>query len=130
MAYIVIVDDDQNFASAVAKVLHNEGHETKIELQISRALKNMEERVPDLAILDVMFPEDPSAGFEMARTIKKNQALKDIPGLMLTGVNATFPLGFGPKDINETWFPISDFLEKPIDFDVLLTKVSSLLGQT
>ena len=130
MAYLMIVDDDPDFASAVAKVLQNAGHEIEIEPKIEPVLDNMATRVPDLAILDVMFPEDPNAGFDLARSIRKNQKFKNMPILMLTGVNASFPLGFGAKDINDSWLPISDFLEKPIDFDVLLNKVTTLLGKT
>ncbi|UCF98819.1 MAG: response regulator [Spirochaetaceae bacterium] len=127
MAYILIVDDDRDFADAAARVLASAGHETEIEPKIEAAIEKMQSRKPELAILDVMFPEDPAAGFELARKVRKIPALGKMPILMLTAVNATFPLGFGPKDINNTWLPISDFLEKPVDFDVLLSKVSGLL---
>jgi DNA-binding response OmpR family regulator len=127
MAYVLIVDDDTDFADAAARVLADAGHETEIEPKIAAALEKMQSRKPDLAILDVMFPEDPTAGFELARKVRKTPALRDLPILMLTAVNTSFPLGFGSKDINDSWLPISDFLEKPIDFDVLLNKVSGLL---
>ena len=48
---------------------------------------------------------------------------------MLTAINAKFPLGFGPNDIDSEWMPVTDFLEKPVDFDVLRGKVAKLLGQ-
>ncbi len=81
-------------------------------------------------VLDVMFPEDSSAGFELARIMRhENETLKMIPILMLTAINAKFPLGFGPKDIDSEWMPVTAFLEKPVDFDVLKGKVSKLLGQ-
>ncbi|MCG7851112.1 MAG: hypothetical protein MIO92_01170, partial [Methanosarcinaceae archaeon] len=54
---------------------------------------------------------------------------KMIPILMLTAINTKFPLGFGPKDIDDDWLPVTEFLEKPVDFDVLVDKVSKLLGQ-
>jgi DNA-binding response OmpR family regulator len=128
MAYIMIVDDDEDFTSAIATVLKNAGHEVSTESRTDQALQAMEARVPDLAILDVMFPEDASAGFELARSIrKKEEALKKMPILLLTGVNTKFPLGFGPNDIDEAWMPVTDYLEKPINFDVLVSKVSSLL---
>jgi CheY-like chemotaxis protein len=59
----------------------------------------------------------------------KNNNLKDIPILMLTAINTKFPLGFGAKDIDEDWLPVTDFLEKPVDFDLLRQKVAQLLGQ-
>ena len=128
MAYVMIVDDDDDFAAAASTILRNAGHEVQIELDTESATKSMEKRPPELVILDVMFPEDASAGFELARTMRHyNEKLKDIPVLMLTAVNAKFPLGFGSRDIDDNWLPVSDFLEKPVDLDVLRGKVDALL---
>ena len=128
MAYIMIVDDDEDFASAASTILRNAGHEVQIELDTEDAVKSMEKKPPELVILDVMFPEDASAGFELARTMRHyNEKLKDIPVLMLTAVNDKFSLGFGTQDIGGTWLPVSDFLEKPVDFDMLQKKVEDLL---
>ncbi len=75
-----------------------------------------------------MFPEDSSAGFELARSMRHhNEKLKNIPVLMLTAVNAKFPLGFCSRDIDDNWLPVSNFMEKPIDFDVLRSEVDTLL---
>ncbi len=129
MAYILIVDDDEDFASTTATVLRKEGYEVQVELDIESAVKSMESKPPDLAILDVMFPEDASAGFELARSMRHESGkLKNIPILMLTAINTKFPLGFGPKDIDDSWMPVTEFLEKPVDFDVLRKKVAKLLS--
>lgn len=129
MAYLLIVDDDEDFAGAAATLLRAEGHEVAVELETDSAVALMEQRRPDLVILDVMFPENAAGGFELARVIKHyNEKLKDIPVLMLTAVNARFPLGFSARDIDDTWMPVTDFLEKPVDLEVLKDKVSSLIA--
>jgi DNA-binding response OmpR family regulator len=129
MAYLLIVDDDEDFASTTATVLRAEGYDVHVELDIDNAVKSMDEKSPDLAILDVMFPEDASAGFELARKMRhEKEKLKNVPILMLTAINTKFPLGFGPKDIDDSWMPVTDFLEKPVDFDVLKDKVAKLLN--
>jgi DNA-binding response OmpR family regulator len=130
MAYIMIVDDDQDFAETIALVIRNEGHEVQNKYDTESAFQSMKNKAPDLVLLDVMFPEDSSAGFELARTMRhENEKLKKVPILMLTAINAKFPLGFGPNDIDGEWMPVTDFLEKPVDFDVLRHKVAKLLSK-
>lgn len=132
MAYVMIVDDDQDFAETIALVVEKEGHEVQMKYDTESAFESMISKAPDLVLLDVMFPEDSSAGFELARTIRhehENEKLKMVPILMLTAINAKFPLGFGPNDIDSEWMPVTDFLEKPVDFDVLRDKVAMLLNQ-
>jgi len=130
MAYLMIVDDDEDFAAAAATVLRNAGHEVQIELSTGSGVASMQQRRPDLVILDVMFPEHSSAGFELARAMRNGQGtLRDIPVLMLTAINTTFPFGFSREDIDEFWLPVNDFVEKPVDLDVLRDKVEALLAR-
>ena len=62
MAYILIVDKDEGFANAAAAVLKNAGHKILVESDVDAALACIKKKNPDLVILDVMFPEKPSAG--------------------------------------------------------------------
>lgn len=130
MAYLMVIDDDEDFANTIATALRNSGHEIDVKLDTSNALESMEQRPPDLVILDVMFSGNSSAGFELARAMRHyHQKLRDIPIVMLTGVNAIFPLGFGPRDIDDRWLPVADFLEKPVDIAILQQRVSRLLDE-
>ena len=130
MCYLLIIDDDEDFSIAAATTLRDAGYEVQVELDIQSAEKSMKKRRPNLVILDVMFPEDSSAGFSFARKMKHyDEKLKDIPILMLTAVNSRFPLGFNSSDIDETWLPVEDFLEKPVDIDMLSNKVLEMLSR-
>jgi CheY-like chemotaxis protein len=126
MAYLLIVDDDPDFASSVATVCQSLGHEVLAAHTTQHALALIEQRRPDGILLDVIFPEDPSAGFQLAREICRR--FGRIPILMLTAVNQQFPLGFSDKDIDEKWLPVTDFLEKPLDFTLLREKLTALFS--
>ena len=82
----------------------------------------------DLVIVDVMFPEDPGAGFKMARALKADERTSALPLLMLTSVNeAGIYVGkLSNKDRDGSWLPVQEFVEKPVDPEVLLAKVEAL----
>jgi CheY-like chemotaxis protein len=127
MPYILIIDDDEEFSGAIAVVLQSEGYEVDQESDPAAVLPRIAARRPDAVVLDVMFPESPTQGFDLARAIGKADA--KLPILMLTAVNQQFPLGFSGKDIDPTWLPVAEFLEKPVDFRILAAKIAKLVGK-
>ena len=76
MAYIMIIDDDPDFADAVKTVLSSDGHEVTVATQSTQGYNEIEKRCPDLLVLDVMFPEDDAEGFNLARKIKSDDRFK------------------------------------------------------
>ena len=128
MADIMVVDDDVDLTEATKLALEANGHAVRVELDVASAKQAMLADVPELVILDVMFPEDSAAGFSLARDMHSDEKLTAVPILMLTAINAEIPLGFSADDIDETWMPVKSFLEKPVDFATLLTKVDEMLG--
>ncbi len=126
MAEVMIVEDDRDFMDSVCRVLQKEGHSTTSVYDTAGVVQKLEQDPHDVVLLDVMFPEDSTAGFHLAQEIRKHKSLENLPILILSAVNTKFPLGFGPNDFDQAWMPVQDFLEKPVDFDVLLAKVSKL----
>ncbi len=82
---------------------------------------------PDLIILDVMMSTWQD-GFEMARELKKDPNFKDMPILMLTGVEGKTGIEFKSTAGDPTWCPVDGFLDKPVEPDILLAEVSKLLS--
>jgi len=129
MAKVMIVDDDRDFMDSICRVLQHRGHQTTAIYDTEEVVDKLEREPHEVLVLDVMFPENAAAGFHLAQEIRKHKTLTSLPILILSASNTKFPMGFGPGDIDETWMPVQDFLEKPIDFDVLSAKVEKLAGQ-
>ena len=127
MAKIILVDDDVDLAEMLSGVLRDEGYEVLTVDNESEAVLLLLEEKPDLAILDVMFPENPAGGFDLAREIRKHEELKGLPIIMLTAVNQEFPMDFSANDVDNDWMPVQDFLEKPPVIPILLEKIKGLI---
>lgn len=128
MARIKIIDDDVEMAENLSVVLKKEGHTVIVRDTTEGAIEDLAQDRPDLLILDVMFPENPAGGFDLARMIRQTPAIKDLPVILLTAVNQRFPMDFSSEDIDKDWMPVQDFIEKPANAKVLLEKMRRLLG--
>jgi CheY-like chemotaxis protein len=129
MKKIYIVDDDRNIVESMSIVLKKNGYEVLAQYDEENLEQNLRNTKPDLLILDVMFPEDSSAGFHMARRIKNDPTLASVPILMLSAVNAKgiYVGKFSDKDIDDSFLPVNMFLEKPVSPAALLEKVATLI---
>ncbi len=67
--------------------------------------------------------------YEVDRELKNNAELKDKPILMLPGVQGKTGIEFKSTAGDPTWCPVDSFLDKPVEFEVLLAEVSKLLSQ-
>ena len=129
MARIIIVDDDVDCGKNTAEILTAKGYETLLIHTMENAIATVIQHKPDLLVLDIMFPDNPVAGFDLAREVRRHREIKDLPILLLSGVNQEFPMGFSNRDIDSDWMPIQDFLEKPVKSADLLQSVAKLLAK-
>lgn len=74
---------------------------------------------PDLLLLDIMMPK--MSGFEVCRKLKSDPATRDIQILMITSLHETADIDRGVEAGTD------DFLSKPVQKQILLTRVKSLL---
>lgn len=127
MATIKIVDDDVEYSGKLVKILEQGGHVASATDHTDGLIDTLIQEKPDLLILDVMFPDNPVAGFDAARAVRGRRETKHIPVILLTAVNQEFPMDFSSKDIDPEWMPVQDFIEKPVAKAELLKKVARLL---
>jgi CheY-like chemotaxis protein len=124
MARVLVIDDDKDIATTTSMHLEAGKHQVEIELNENNALTHIEKMKPDCLVLDVMFPGNDNAGFELSRAIRGK--FPTLPIIMVTSVNQTASAKFSNKDIDGAWLPIDVFVEKPIKRDNLLSLVEKL----
>ena len=129
MAKILMIDDDAELCMNVAECLEEAGHTVEMLNDYEDAMITVLRDKPELIILDVMFPENPVAGLEVARLVRNRKETRHLPVLMLTGVNQEFPADLSAADVGGRWLPAKDFLEKPFDAGVLVDTVNRLLAK-
>jgi CheY-like chemotaxis protein len=82
---ILIVDDDIDIIVAVEAILKSRGFRVITANNKAEGFEKIENESPDLAILDVMMTT-PYEGFEMAKELVENPALKDMPVIIQTSI--------------------------------------------
>ena len=129
MAKVLIIDDDPDIIDSLTMVLEGSGYAVAVKKDTENLIEDVEKASPDLIILDVIFPEDPQAGFKAARVLSKDPRVKQVPVLLLSALNQLSNLSFGisDNDISEDFMPVGAFIEKPVQPKVLLKRIEELL---
>ncbi len=117
MSRILLVEDEERLADGLAFNLRNSGYEVDIAPTGEAALERVEERSPDLVLLDVMLPG--IDGVEVARRLRKDGFLEPI--LMVTARNRTGDTVAG-LDAGA-----DDYITKPYDLTELLARIRGVL---
>jgi len=100
MKKILLVEDDAFVSDIYQTKLAHEGFEVIVSRNGLEAVKKLEELVPDLILLDIIMPY--MDGIEVLKKIKSNEALKEIPVILLTNLSEKEKideaLGIGAND--------------------------------
>ena len=116
---ILLLEDDQSFGYILSEYLSMNELEVIWVKSGEEALKVLDHKIVDLAILDIMLPG--IDGFEVAKTIKKKYS--EIPFLFLSAKALKIDKLKGYK------LGAYDYITKPVDEELLVAKVKSLLSQ-
>jgi diguanylate cyclase (GGDEF)-like protein len=116
---ILIVDDHEDNVELLRARLESWGYTCEAAGDGAEALQKVDESPPDLILLDVMMPK--IDGIEVARRVKRNDALPFIPIIMQTALDAT------ENKVRGLEAGADDYITKPIDFAELKARVASML---
>ncbi len=82
-ADILIVDDEADIRDVVSGILEDEGHRTRMARDSDEALRAIEERRPNLIILDIWLQGSRLDGLEVLSAVKR--AHPDLPVVIISG---------------------------------------------
>ena len=130
-ADILIIDDDRDLVESIRIVLESRRYGVRTAYNGKEGYQKIQEKAPDLILLDVMMATD-TEGFSLAYKLRNNPAYKEIPIIMVTGFTKKMAEA-GPEKfqhiMGENW-PVTQFLEKPIDPEELLSVIEGVLEET
>ena len=109
---VLCIEDHPEMIELIRLILGREGFEVEGAIGGREGLKAIQERPPDLILLDLMMPD--VDGWEVYRQIKADEALRRIPviavtakaqsidrvlGLHIAGMDDFITKPFGPKEL-------------------------------
>ena len=115
---VLIADDDPQILAMISQRLRKRGYEVVEAENGTRAVEQARATHPDVIVLDVLMPG--MSGWEVARAVRHDAALKEIPIIVLTAIGHT---------TNEATSPLfaDEYLDKPFEFADLERKIALVL---
>ena len=113
---VLIVEDDVKILSSNLMLLEREGYIVLIAETLSKAREQLRKAIPDAVVLDIMLPD--GNGLDFLYEVRKTSA---VPVLLLTALNTSADVIKGLEAGGD------DYLPKPYDVGVFLTRVKAML---
>ena len=113
---ILIVDDNADIRNILNELIVDAGYKTRVAANYNQALKEIDKKMPDVAILDVKLDKGDNDGIELLSHIKSKN--KDVPVIIITG-HANIEMA-----VNSLKHGAFEFVEKPFDQARLLNFIT------
>lgn len=121
---ILIVDDDPDFVEAVKLIVEKGGYNVRVAYDGQEGIEMVNEKVPDLIVLDVMMPV--MNGHEACTKIKSDEKTAEVPIILLTAVaDRVTTSTYTHRDMLES--EADDYMPKPVEPKELLELIKSWL---
>ncbi len=122
MPYIMAVDDDLEVLETLGRVLERELYDVSLASSAHEALELLENRTPDILILDIMMPG--MDGIAMCRKLRNDSRFMALPILFLTAKGSTDDIVDG-LDAGA-----DDYVIKPFELAELRARIHALLRRS
>lgn len=119
---IYLLEDDDSIRKLVIYGLESQGYEAEGFEAPSAFWKAMNNRMPELILLDIMLPEED--GLSILQKLRSASATKKLPVIMLTAKNTEYDRVIGLDN------GADDFISKPFGMMELVARVRAVLRRT
>ena len=119
---ILIVEDDLEIQDLLSFTVSRAGFESKPVNSSEEAIRSLDSSIPELIIADWMLPG--MNGIDLARFIRSDDLLKDIPIIMLTA------LGEESSKLRSFEIGVDDYVTKPFSPNELIARIKAILRRT
>ena len=123
---LLIIDDDPDFVEGIKSILVKADYDVEAAYNPDDGFKALTTNPPDLLLLDIMMGRG-AEGIMLARKIRKDEKLREIPVLIITGIREQMAFLFPGEPVHPRFVPVDELVEKPVDPDFLLERVEALL---
>jgi CheY-like chemotaxis protein len=123
---LLMIDDDPDFVSGIRSILEGADYKVDVAYNPKDGFEALETDPPDLLLLDIMMGRG-AEGVMLARKIGKDPVLREIPILIVTGIREQIAFLFPGEPVHPRFVPTDEIIEKPVEPDFLLGRVSALL---
>jgi len=123
---LIIIDDDPDFVGAIRSTLEKAGYQVDAAYNPREGFQALQARHYDLLLLDIMMGRG-AEGIALARKIRKDARLREMPVLIITGVREQIAFLFPGQAVHPNFVDVDELVEKPVEPNLLLEKVSALL---
>ena len=117
---LLIVEDEEATRETWAEFFQNTGYETVEAADGQEALEVARTENPDLVLLDLRLPK--LDGYQVCQRLKSDPAMSNIPIIMITAF-----LTGASDTVRGIEYGADDYLNKPVDLDVLAARVKMVL---
>ena len=125
---VMFVDDDTDFLESKKVFFEARGHTVRTAEAPAEALRLLESETPDIIFLDLMM-EHIDSGFRLSYQIGKDERLRGVPLVMLSGVAAETGRRFdGEAEGLRSWSGLDQFIDKPVTGRQLLKVLEERAG--
>jgi two-component system alkaline phosphatase synthesis response regulator PhoP len=123
---LIIIDDDPDYVAGIKSVLETANYSVDVAYNPKEGFKALQTKRYDLLLLDIMMGRG-AEGVALARKIRKDPTLRELPVLIITGLREQIAFLFPGQPVHPHFVENDELLEKPVEPKLLLEKVSSLL---